>query len=293
MSDKKKFEEKMKHGTIETPVSVHKMTYEDGMDVFFYSHWHKEFELLIVTDGNIDFTIEDRNYSLSKDDIVFINSNLMHSAFPVNGKGASFFAIDFAAQFLDSDLSSSFANKYLNTVSMGNVSFHEYIKNDSSAWQQRLKNTLYDLFICDEHDVKPYELMLKSRVFEIWNILYNNALSKKKLSKVTIKNMERFTPCFEYIKENLQYDITLKQLADIIPMSEGQFCRSFKKATGYTPIQYLNRCRILYSLELLSGTNKKISDIALSSGFENISYFNKVFLRTIGCTPKEYREHPE
>lgn len=49
------------------------------------------------------------------------------------------------------------------------------------------------------------------------------------------------------------------------------------------------RYRILQSCHLLQETDKKIGEIANLTGFNNISYFNKVFLKTIGCTPKEYR----
>mgnify|MGYP001080899457 FL=1 len=72
-------------------------------------------------------------------------------------------------------------------------------------------------------------------------------------------------------------------------MSEGQFSRVFKQTMKLSPVQYLMRYRILQSCQLLRDTDKKIGEVANLSGFNNISYFNRVFLQTIGCTPKEYR----
>lgn len=77
MSGKKIYEEKQRHGTVEFPVGLHKMEYPEGTDVIFYLHWHKEFELLVLTKGEIVFTIEDREYVLHTGDTVFINSNLL------------------------------------------------------------------------------------------------------------------------------------------------------------------------------------------------------------------------
>lgn len=100
---------------------------------------------------------------------------------------------------------------------------------------------------------------------------------------------ERLAPVVEYMHQNYAYEITLAELAALLPMSEGQFCRVFKQVMKLSPMQYLMRYRILQSCRMLQDTDKKVGEIANLSGFNNISYFNKVFLNTIGCTPKEYR----
>ena len=81
MGSKKEYEEKQRHGTVALPVGLHKMEYPEGTDVIFYLHWHQEFEFLVLTKGQIVFTIEDREYELHEGDSVFINSNLLHSFF--------------------------------------------------------------------------------------------------------------------------------------------------------------------------------------------------------------------
>ena len=96
MGSKREFEEKQRHGTVALPVGLHKLEYPKGTDVIFYLHWHQEFEFLVLTKGQIIFTIEDREYTLQKGDCVFINSNLLHSAKTVNGMACSFFAVVFS-----------------------------------------------------------------------------------------------------------------------------------------------------------------------------------------------------
>ena len=97
LSRKKVYEEKQRHGTAELPIGIHKMEYPEGTDAIFYLHWHQEFEFLVVTNGNIIFNIEDREYKLHTGDGVFINSNFLHSARAEGYHACSFIALDFSS----------------------------------------------------------------------------------------------------------------------------------------------------------------------------------------------------
>ena len=294
MSRKKEYEEKEKHGTAQFPVGLHKLTYPADTDMIFYLHWHQEFEFLVVTKGKILFTIEDREYIMKPGDMVFINSNYLHTAKNICGDVCSFFAVDFSYQVLNEDIHSIFSKKYLRPVLNDKFKFPEFmpISEDSQkGWQKKIRSYLQEIDTCPEHELGPFELMIRSRIFAIWDIMNQNGVRAKKDSEMESRYSERLEPVIAYIKENYAYEITLAELAQILPMSEGQFSRVFKQTMKMSPIQYLMRYRILQSCRLLQDTDKKIGEIANLSGFNNISYFNRVFLNTIGCTPKEYREN--
>lgn len=67
-------------------------------------------------------------------------------------------------------------------------------------------------------------------------------------------------------------------------------CYVFKKYTGVTMTEYLNHARLNYASSLLKSTNKTVSDIALEAGFSSTSYFNVIFKRRFGVTPKQMRK---
>lgn len=317
---KKEFEEKRRHGTVELPVGLHKVEYPEGTDVIFYLHWHREFEFLVLTKGNIIFTIEEREYELHVGDCVFVNSNLLHSAKTVDGRACSFFAIVFSYEVLEDDIHSAFAKKYIRPVLSGKYLLAEYIKEDAASkecilmpeqkgikeidefpmrfqeeglslfsWEQEVIFLLSRISRCPEHELEPYELLVKSSLLSVWNLMYHHGRKNPGNKNEETGVSERLAPVVKYMKENYAYEITLTELAQLIPMSEGQFCRVFKQYMKMSPMQYLMRYRILQSCHLLQETDKKIGEIANLAGFNNISYFNKVFLKTIGCTPKEYR----
>ena len=69
-------------------------------------------------------------------------------------------------------------------------------------------------------------------------------------------------------------------------------CCVFKKYTGVTMTEYLNDARLNYAVGLLQNTSKTVSDIALELGFSSVSYFNVIFKKRFGATPKEMRKKP-
>ena len=294
MSRKKEYEEKEKHGTAQFPVGLHKLTYPAGTDVIFYIHWHQEFEFLVLTEGQVLFTIENREYIMTPGDIVFINSNYLHTAKSVCDGVCSFYAVDFSYQVLNEDIHSIFSKKYIRPVLNDKFIFPEFMPlcdDDAKEWQKDIRRYLHEIDECPEHELEPFELMIRSRIYAIWDIMTKNGMRAHKDDDIESRYSERLEPVIKYIKENYAYEITLAELAEILPMSEGQFSRVFKQTMKMSPIQYLMRYRILQSCKLLQDTDKKIGEIANLSGFNNISYFNRVFLNTIGCTPKEYREN--
>lgn len=294
MSRKKEYEEKEKHGTAQFPVGLHKLEYPADTDVMFYVHWHQEFEFLVLTEGKVLFTIEDRKYVMNPGDIVFINSNYLHMAKNICGGVCSFYAIDFSYHVLNEDIHSIFSKKFIRPILNDKYVFREFMpvsEDEDKCWQKDIRNYLHEIGECPEHELEPFELMIRSRILAIWDILDKNCVRAQKDNDIESRYSERLEPVISYIKENYAYEITLGELAAILPMSEGQFSRVFKQTMKLSPIQYLMRYRILQSCKLLQDTEKKIGEIANLSGFNNISYFNRVFLNTIGCTPKEYREN--
>lgn len=294
MSRKKEYEEKEKHGTAQFPVGLHKLEYPADTDVMFYVHWHQEFEFLVLTEGKVLFTIEDREYVMNPGDIVFINSNYLHMAKNICGGVCSFYAIDFSYHVLNEDIHSIFSKKFIRPILNDKYVFPEFMpvsEDEDKCWQKDIRNYLHEIGECPEHELEPFELMIRSRILAIWDILDKNCVRAQKDNDIESRYSERLEPVISYIKENYAYEITLGELAAILPMSEGQFSRVFKQTMKLSPIQYLMRYRILQSCKLLQDTKKKIGEIANLSGFNNISYFNRVFLNTIGCTPKEYREN--
>lgn len=92
-----------------------------------------------------------------------------------------------------------------------------------------------------------------------------------------------------YIRENFSYNFSLTDLAELFGYNAKYLGRVFKSRTGTTINAYCNALRIGEAKRLLKETEMRITEIALETGFNNISYFNYVFVRQTGVSPSVYR----
>lgn len=95
----------------------------------------------------------------------------------------------------------------------------------------------------------------------------------------------------EYIKENLDRNLSLFELAAIVQMSPNYFVRLFKQSTGVTPYQYVLNCRIDKAKELLKNQKLTLAEISQTLGFYDQSRFTNTFRKRVGITPKKYRDN--
>ena len=109
--------------------------------------------------------------------------------------------------------------------------------------------------------------------------------AQKRLDRVD----ERLLMTMQYIKANIQHEISLDHLADIACTTKSHLGRLFREKLGTTPLQYTIRTRIKCAQRLLMTTHYSIAYIASQVGYDDVSYFIRVFKRTIGFTPQDYR----
>ena len=94
----------------------------------------------------------------------------------------------------------------------------------------------------------------------------------------------------DYINDNLTENLNLEKISGITQISPYHFARIFKQKTGYSPHQYIIKCRIERAKKLLSKTNLSIIEIAHSIGCSSQSNFTSLFRKKVGTTPKKYRQ---
>ncbi|MEO1212583.1 MAG: AraC family transcriptional regulator [Bacteroidota bacterium] len=100
--------------------------------------------------------------------------------------------------------------------------------------------------------------------------------------------LKRIQIVYSYILENYQTGVSLEEAAALIPMTKSSFCKFLKKHAKKTFSEIVNEIRISHACELMIQTDMKISSIAYESGFNDISYFNRIFKKIIKSSPKEF-----
>ena len=92
------------------------------------------------------------------------------------------------------------------------------------------------------------------------------------------------------IESNLSSDLTLSELASTLNINASYLSTVFKKETGKTITAYVNEKRIELAQELLKTTNLQIQTIAQYCGIIDVHYFTRLFKKTTGLSPKQFRE---
>lgn len=94
----------------------------------------------------------------------------------------------------------------------------------------------------------------------------------------------------QYIEENYKNVIKIETLSEIAKMGARTFIRRFKKATGNTPYEYIQRVKIEIAKKMLEKSDEGVEQISMNVGYMDFSAFRKVFKRNVGITPSEYKK---
>lgn len=94
----------------------------------------------------------------------------------------------------------------------------------------------------------------------------------------------------DYVQENICQPLTVETLAAVVCMSPLNLIRTFRRNMGVTPLQYVLRKKVQHAQSLLLSTQMPVSAIAAAAGFNDVSYFIRIFKKKLGFTPQEYRE---
>lgn len=104
------------------------------------------------------------------------------------------------------------------------------------------------------------------------------------------KDKEQIDKIYEYVFQNIQEGINLKEASKLVFMEPSSFCRYFKKKTNQTFMEYVKSVRIGIAAKLLAETDKPVTHICYECGYNNLANFNYYFKVIMGKTPSEYRK---
>ena len=109
------------------------------------------------------------------------------------------------------------------------------------------------------------------------------------MGEESVADLDLFTQIMEYLAAHYQQPLMLETVAAHFGISPSHLSRTFGAKLGCGYLDYIHQLRVEHAQEMLSGTDRKISDIAFACGFSDQRSFNRVFKKVTGVTPREYR----
>ncbi len=234
-----------------------------------YINWHENIEILRVAQGTGAVLCGKTLFDIKKDDIFIINANMLHAII-----SSSF--IQYDCLIIDREFA------FYNGLDTNKLLFENYVHNREIL-------ILFDR-ICDIMDkTSPLLIDINAALLPLLCALYHQYAKKIPAEYSTQKKNDPIKTALLYIKANLAKNLTLDTIADAAGISKYHFLRKFKSVTGFSPMQYVNIQRCELAKILLSEKNYTIKQIAQLIGFENPSYFSKVFFDITGTLPSKYK----
>ena len=275
------FKEKKTHGSFEFPVEAYYVD-ERHPRYLMPLHWHEEYEVIQILSGSFEYEIGQKSGIAQPEDVLFVNGGEFHGGMPIQSE---YRCIVFGLSFLlkEDDTASS---KMLAPFFKGdNAVSLNLPKNDVDiSW------ILHKLFNLLTEKPRGFELQVQGLLYQLFGyIIQNHYYENNSLNDIgNKKGISQLKSALSLIGKEYSSHITLEQLAQSAEMSPKYFCQFFKQMTHYSPITYLNMHRVeVACYKLISGC-QNITELSFECGFNNLSYFIRVFKNIVGTTPKQY-----
>jgi len=128
-------------------------------------------------------------------------------------------------------------------------------------------------------------LETSSILTQLFSRFLDSAILKQEITDKRIKKTLR------YIRENIDKNFKVNDLADICNLNRDHFTRLFKKEMQCTPMQYIGRKKIEKAQLILVAQEKSVKDIAFALSFDDVAHFHRSFKRVTGMSPIAYKNH--
>lgn len=255
---------------------------------FYPMHWHQEMELIYVLEGQGIVGVNLENYEVETGDLMLVTPGMLHTISQKKQNAMHYINIVFDVNMLYTSSYTRF-NRIFCKLAGGTRIFPVKIER-TYPLSGKLKQIILEMMTVYDNCLEGFELGIQSKLYEFFYILVSNGcLEKKQIEEVSDGNRERIVRLVDYIGEHYEREITIHELAELCGFSDSHFMKFFKKYMGESCVKYINHYRLRMAEQRLLETDDPILNVALDTGFSNVSYFNRVFRSKYEMTPKEFR----
>ena len=275
--------ENVSHGSKEYPFCQYHISYH-GCPYQCPVHWHDEFEIIYVKEGIVSLTINDESYVAKKNSIHLINPRELH-LMGSSDPSVSYYAILFPLEFISFQTMDDLENHYMQPLRSGQKRIINELRDP------KLLQGLYPILdeLVSLHPYKDSANRYKCRLLLLQAFFLIASQPDTIFPSVTKSQATTQMEILTYILMHYTENITLANLSKEFHLSEKYISRYFKEhfQLGFT--QYLNHLRLSHARKLLETTALPVTEVALQSGYENVSYFIRLFKKNTGKAPLQYR----
>lgn len=267
-------------------------------------HWHDEMEFVYIKKGRGLVSVDFAPFEVEAGDIIIICPGQLHTIEQLPHASMEYENIIFPLTLLGSRQPDACWEQYLSPVLRRQASLPARLTPAQSCY----RNVAACIDAIDEiRRTFPggYELLIKGKLFELFFHLYagnavlasgvyggsgpNGGTGFSGISENRQKSLDKTRLILKIVEEHYSEKLSIKEMAEACGFSQSHFMKFFKNTIGLPFTAYLNDYRLTMASRLLLSSEDSILTIAGDTGFDNLSYFNRVFKQRFGMTPREFR----
>lgn len=269
------------HGNQDFPFALYHM-HRYWEPCAFSLHWHEEMEIIYIQQGILYLTIDKTHYIGREGDIFVVNSRVIHEM-SVRETPTVYVTVLFPLDSLLFQRDDAIMEQYLHPLVEERLRLCETVPGSFPQIRQKIER----MIMLYHNEPEHYRLQIRILVLDILCDFFIYHLIEAPEEKP--QYLEKHREILAYIQENFLHELSLETIAERFHMVPKYFSRYFKKHFHIALTDYINHLRLEKAADLLRHTELPITEIAIQTGFNSSSYFNKKFREGYGKTPTEYR----
>ena len=272
------------HGTKDDPFSTYHIQ-NGGQSFQIPVHWHDELEIIYVKSGFLTVNISGENYIGKPGDAFVVSPGNLHFMGSQTGT-VDYFTFLFPLKYIAFRSDDMLDDKLIEPLNSGHLMISPEIKDTVKEQCEQLAGVYAAEIDKSESKITSQireKIILLQFIHELWKkgfIVENDTTGRNTVEKEMVS----------YIQQNYTGKILLREFGEQFHLSEKYISRYFKEHFHITLSQYVTYLRLEHAKQMLQETDISVTEVAMQSGYQNISYFIRSFKKTYGVSPLKYRK---
>ena len=273
------------HGTKDDPFSTYHIKNE-GRSFQIPVHWHDELEIIYVKSGFLTVSISGENYIGTPGDAFVVSPGNLHFMGSQTGK-VDYFTFLFPLKYISFCINDMLDDKLLEPLKNGHLMISPEIEDTVKEQCEQLveiygaKKEESQSKITAQIKTKIILLQFILHMWENGFIIENDKSGRNTVEKEMIS----------YIQQSFTGEISLKKFGEQFHLSEKYVSQYFKEHFHITLSKYVTYLRLEHAKQLLQNSDIPVTEVAMLSGYQNVSYFIRSFKKTYEVSPLQYRKN--
>ena len=273
------------HGTKDDPFSTYHIE-NAGRSFQIPVHWHDEFEIIYVRSGFLTVSISGESYIGKTGEAFVVSPGNLHLMGSQSGT-VDYYTFLFPLKYISFRTDDMLDEKLLEPLNSGHLMICPRVKDTAKELCEQLieiyeaKNDESESKITTQVRTKIILLQFILHMWENGFIIENDKSGRNTVEKEMIS----------YIQQSFTGEISLKEFGEQFHLSEKYVSQYFKEHFHITFSKYVTYLRLEHAKQLLQNSDIPVTEVAMLSGYQNVSYFIRSFKKTYGVSPLKYRKN--